>query len=294
MIVERFHLREDNPAVTVTAYILDESSEFRNGLQRPTVIICPGGGYLFCSDREAEPVAMTFLRKGFNAFVLRYTVGEDGKRTKVYRDALKDLGDTILLVKNNAKKWNIDVNKLILTGFSAGGHLCASMSSLWKDEDLKAACNISGDELRTSAAILGYPLTSMEVMVDKIAKMDNVPDWMSNFIPKANIALMGTPLPNKDEQYTYSPISFVNSETVPTYIWHTSTDGLVFAEQALRYALSLDQCSVPYELHVFGKGEHGLSVADETIMRDKSDICEYCQPWIDMAFHWLNEVVWKD
>lgn len=138
MLTEKIQLGTDE-RVTLTAYIPDVSDEMENKKVKPAVIVIPGGSYKFCSDREAEPVAFEFMAKGFNAFVLRYSLNENAAFPKPLEDAQKALA----LIKSNAQRWHTDSEKIAVCGFSAGGHLAAAMSTM--SEDKPAAC------------ILGYP-----------------------------------------------------------------------------------------------------------------------------------------
>jgi len=129
------------PKVTLTGYIQDTSAEMPNVTVRPAVLVFPGGGYEFCSDREAEPVALAYAAEGYNAFVLRYSVGPDRPGDVAFADA----NEAMAHIRSNASEYNIDKNKIAVAGFSAGGHLAAWLS-------------VSG-EIRPNAAILCYPVT---------------------------------------------------------------------------------------------------------------------------------------
>src|SRR5699024_2482850 len=119
----------DNKKVTLTAYLLDSSTEFSNINKRPAVLVFPGGGYYTTSDREAEPIAMAYLAEGYNAFVLRYSVGQESS----FEVALSDAEAAITLIRDNAEVWNTDGNKIATIGFSAGGHLAAALGTMSKN-----------------------------------------------------------------------------------------------------------------------------------------------------------------
>ncbi|NLB36744.1 MAG: alpha/beta hydrolase [Clostridiales bacterium] len=126
--------------VTLTTYILDSSPEMSNMLKKRGILICPGGAYRACSDREAEPVAMAFLSQGYNAFVLRYSVGEGAAK---FPRPLEDAEEALELIRNNADEWEVYEDRIAVLGFSAGGHLAAALSTMGR--------------LRPNAAVLGYP-----------------------------------------------------------------------------------------------------------------------------------------
>ena len=106
---------------TLTTYAIDNSEEMEQDRLRPAIIICPGGGYEFLSDREAEPIAIKMMSFGFQAFVLHYSI-----KPHVYPLALQELAASVQLIRQNHSQWHVDPEKIIVAGFSAGGHLAAS------------------------------------------------------------------------------------------------------------------------------------------------------------------------
>lgn len=125
--------------VSLTAFIQEPSAEMPNMTHRPAVLVIPGGAYHFCSDREAEPIAMLFLREGYSAFVLRYSV----KDAAVWPNPLRDAENAMRLIRRRADEWDIDPNRIAAIGFSAGGHLTAALGTMGAE--------------RPDALILGYP-----------------------------------------------------------------------------------------------------------------------------------------
>lgn len=136
--------------VSLTAYLQDAGKEFRNITKRPAVLVIPGGGYQFCSDREADPVAFAYLKAGYHAFVLRYSVGDDHK----WPEPLEDYEDAMEYIKNHAEEWNVLSDKIAVVGFSAGGHLAGAAATIAKH--------------KPAAAILGYAV--LNEVVDEIAE----------------------------------------------------------------------------------------------------------------------------
>ena len=134
-----FTLNLTNENVTLTAYIPDLSPEMPNMDRKKAILVIPGGAYKFCSDREAEPVALKFLSMGFAAFILRYSLNEDSAFPK----PLNDAEEAIELMRKNADEWHIYPDKIAAIGFSAGGHLTAAVSTMGR--------------VRPNAQILGYP-----------------------------------------------------------------------------------------------------------------------------------------
>ena len=124
--------------VTLTVMAQEVGGEFRGVTARPAVLILPGGGYMFCSDREAEPVAAPYLAAGFQAFILRYSVGAFGGWPR----PLEDYEQAMALIRENAEKWHVIPDQIAVIGFSAGGHLAGAAAVM--------------SENRPNAAILGY------------------------------------------------------------------------------------------------------------------------------------------
>lgn len=128
--------------VTLTAYIQAVGGEFSNIEKRPAVLVLPGGGYEFCSDREADPVALSYSKAGFQTFVLRYSVNVNKK----WPNPLNDYEQAMEYIKSKAQEWAVDVNKIAVIGFSAGGHLAGCAATVAKN--------------KPAAAILGYAVLS--------------------------------------------------------------------------------------------------------------------------------------
>lgn len=133
----------DNVA-TLTAYVQEPSPELANASTRPAVLVLPGGGYFVTSDREAEPVALAYLAHGFNAFVLRYAVGPDSPFEQSFADARAALA----WIRERADELHIDPTRVAVVGFSAGGHLAASLATAAPD--------------KPDALVVGYPVTLAE------------------------------------------------------------------------------------------------------------------------------------
>lgn len=144
MRVETICLNEERN-VTLTAWISEVGGEFAPMEKRPAILVLPGGGYSMCSDREADPVAAAYLRAGFQIFILRYSVGEH----RTWPNPLEDYEQAMEMIRGNGDKWHVDVSRVAVVGFSAGGHLAACAATVAKN--------------RPNAAILGYAALKKEI-----------------------------------------------------------------------------------------------------------------------------------
>ena len=134
-------------------YFLDNSHEIDPNRVRPVIVICPGGGYGWVSDREAEPIAMKFLGAGYHAVILRYSVAPAAH----YPTALRQLAWTVAHLREHAAEYHIDPNKVVVAGFSAGGHLAASYGVFWKKKTFLAEeLGVDAEQLRPNGLLLSY------------------------------------------------------------------------------------------------------------------------------------------
>jgi acetyl esterase/lipase len=300
MLMKKIQLWEHNEHVNLFAYILDNSREFKADEKRPAVIICPGGGYLGTSDREAEPVAMRFAAKGYHAFVLRYSTyytewisdfnnPPKGNEKSVFPAPLFDLARAMVVIKESADKWYLDRDKIALCGFSAGGHLAAYMGVHWQDDILKKKFKVHSKFFKPNALILGYPLLDFNVMKEKL--LENPNEFQRRYFEISSKAVFGKADPSDKELAELSPVNYVSSNTPPAFIWHTANDNFVYVENSIKFASQLTRNKIPYELHIFEQGPHGLSLCDETTAGDESQISPHCSIWFDMAMEWMKKYI---
>lgn len=246
----------------LTAYIPDNYKEIDPDRTRPAVIICPGGGYEFTSVREAEPVALRFVALGLAAFVLEYSCAP-----AVYPTALQEIAASVAAIRKKSGIWPIDANRIAVCGFSAGGHLAASLGCLWNTAD----AGQPGQTARPDAMILSYPvITSGEFRHDGSFR-----------------ALLGPDYEKRLAEFSLE--NRVSEHTPPAFIWHTNDDDIVPAENALFFAMALRKKGVPFELHVYQPGGHGLATAAPETHNDKGEaVLPECENWMEMASVWLK------
>ena len=223
--------------------------------RRPAVIVVPGGGYWFVSKREGEMVANEFLARGYQVFILHYLCRPQGA---FYPEQLIELSCSIDHIRKNSKEYNVNEKEVFALGFSAGGHLVADLSN-----EYSAVPDIAGIMLdcRPTAVGLSYPV------IDRHDEsFDNLLFGYEKDVAER--------LKNELEL-----TKRVTENTSPTFIWATSDDNYVSVGNSLRYALALADKSIPFELHVYKKGVHGLSTGSLEI-NEQSDGLRPLSDWI--------------
>ena len=155
MIHEKIEIQLKNSAykANLYTYFLDNSPEIAPERKRPVVLICPGGGYRGTSDREAEALAVKFMAMGYHAAILRYSV--DPAR---FPEALLQLATAVSMLRENADKWHIDTEKIVVQGSSAGGHLAASLGVFWNTALVTETLGIDAEKVRPNGLMLSYPV----------------------------------------------------------------------------------------------------------------------------------------
>lgn len=233
--------RKDSAAVL--ELFLRENTEGANGCLRPCVIVCPGGAYVFCGDRDSEPNALAYLGEGFQACVLRYTIRPDDATPPLHCEPMRDVAASIRYVRLNAQRLGVDPRRIALVGVSAGAHAAACAEVFWNDP---ARLPGNGDTLgRPDALVLCYPV----VTGGEYAHRQSL----------ANLTGQDTPCPEND---AFSVERFVTADTRPMFLWQPVGDETVPSENAMLLAQALQAHSVPFELHLYAQGWHGIGLAD--------------------------------
>ena len=241
----------------------------------PAVVIFPGGGYEMCSDREAEPIADVFLAEGYNVFIIWYTV-------KPYCETvnpLLDAAQALYTIRRRSDKFNIDTDRIAVCGFSAGGHLAGYISTCWNLPVISEKLGIDSYLAKPNAMILGYPVVTA-----------TQPTHMGSFY-----SLIGTNEPTEEQLHSLSLENLVSSDTCPAFVWHTSNDDCVAVRNSLLLCNALAAHSIPFELHVFPKGGHGLALANRFTCPTWTE--EYDMPyvarWAGFAVKWLENTFYN-
>ena len=267
MYCERIAL--DTPNAYLEPYFLSLSPEMPASQKRPAVLICPGGGYEFCSDREAEPIAMALCARGFHACVLRYPVAPAYR----FPAALCAAAQAVAWLKKNAETFHIDPKQIAVMGFSAGGHLAASLGVFWNRPFLAEKTGLSPESMRPHKLVLCYPVITSGPWNDGDSTQ----------------ALLGEAFADDVQRELVSLEKQVTKDTPPAFLWHTYTDPSVPVQNTMLFASALCQAGVPFEAHIYSVGGHGLSLATP-LTRDalNNRVQEECAGWLDLAISWLH------
>lgn len=268
MLHQIIQLSEKYPGATLTTYVSYDPPELKLPPRR-AIIVCPGGGYHFLSDREAEPIVKHYLAAGLNVFLLRYTVGDGATNFA----PLIEASLAIKHVREHAEEYHIDPKHVFICGFSAGGHLAASTGTLWNIPEVRAELGDAPEGInRPDGMVLCYP-----VLI---------------FSHKGSFYnLCGTKTPTEEQLARYCLERYVTPETPPTFMWHTFSDATVDVQNVLTFSQKLKDNGVPFELHIFPEGKHGLSLAnEETSSGNPDNIVPHAQPWAELSVRWIKDL----
>lgn len=264
------HFPIELPKCLMHAYLPDVMDAVRT--PRPSIVICPGGGYRFRSDREADPIALVFAAKGFNCFIVEYAVAPEVQEP-VYPAALFDVAHAVAWVREHAAECCADPNAIAVMGFSAGGHAACHLGVRWHEEDLMASFGLTTEQARPNAMVLSYPV----ITAGKYAHRGSFEH-----------------LTGSKDLADHAPFSLeekVSEHTPPTFLWHTWEDGSVPVENTLFFATAMRRYGVQGEVHIFPKGGHGIALANPLTSDSPAQNIPECAQWPDMAARFLRTVL---
>lgn len=275
MINETFSIQAEGslPDTKLVTYIQDTYQEV--AIQsRPMILICPGGAYAYTSNREAEAFAMQFLAMGCHAAVLRYSCAP-----ATYPTSLLELAYSVAMLREKAEEWHID--KVIVLGCSAGGHLAASLGVFWEEAFLAEKLGKTDNScFRPDGLILCYPVITSGKFAHR-GSMEN---------------LLGERVTDEALLSKMSLENQVTSKMPPAFIWHTYTDGSVPVENSLMLVSAMRRAGVNAEFHMYPAGGHGLGLANRLTQNPGGNaIQEECTTWIPLVRTWIeNQFVKSD
>lgn len=243
-------------APTLTVYLPDADKA-----TGAAIIICPGGAYRGLAKHEGEDYARFLTPYGITAFVLKYRLGSDGYK---YKEISADAARAIRMVRTSAQHWNVKSNAIGIMGSSAGGHLASTAMTHFDDGNLASTDSIERVSSRPDFGILCYPVISMGDITHKISREQ----------------FLGTN-PSPELITLYSNELQVTPSTPSCFLFHTYEDQAVSVENSLNFARALQKNGVPFDLHIYEHGMHGLGVGDTAPFAN-------AHPWTKDLIVWLK------
>jgi acetyl esterase/lipase len=220
------------------------------------IVICPGGGYGGLAQHEGKDYAEWLAKNGVTGFVLKYRLGPGGYK---HPRMLEDAARAVRTVRARASEWSIDPKRIGIMGSSAGGHLASTLLTHFDPGNSSAEDLIDRQSSRPDLGILCYPVITMVGSTTHLGSKKN----LLGENPSEELAKL---LSNEQQ---------VTKDTPPTFLWHTYEDTGVVPDNSILFALALQKNKVPYELHVYEKGKHGIGLSNG-------------HPWTEQCLRWLK------
>ena len=249
--------KEQKDIPTLTCYLPDEAK-----MTGAAMVICPGGGYGSLARHEGVDYARFLNEQGIAGFVLKYRLGSSGYR---HPAMLQDAARAIRTVRAHASEWKLDPQRIGIMGSSAGGHLASTLLTHFDAGHPGDADPIEQESSRPSLGVLCYPVITMGEFTHQGSK--------ANLLGKDPAPELVRELSNELQ---------VTKDTPPTFIWHTWEDNAVPVENTLQFAAALRKAGVPFDLHIYQKGAHGIGLGSA-----KWDP-EHRHPWTQDCIFWLK------
>ena len=246
-----------NDIPTLTPYLPDGTNA-----TGAAMVICPGGGYAHLAAHEGNDYALWLNQHGVAGFVLKYRLGSNGYR---HPAMLQDAARAVRLVRARAADWKIDPHRVGIMGSSAGGHVASTLLTHFDPGNPEAKDAVERQSSRPDLGILCYAVISMGEYTHRGSKAN----------------LLGTNPPPELVRLLSNELQ-VTSNTPPCFIWCTYEDRTVPMENSLIFAQALRKNHVPFDLHVYQKGKHGLGLADKSPFA-------HPHPWAADCLYWLKE-----
>lgn len=247
-------------------YVLSNYPNIDMERRRAFILICPGGGYHFCSEREAEAVAIRFNSLGYNAAIIYYTcnpTGEGHREEGIFPEPQDELARAVAWIRCNADELNTDPHKIAVLGFSAGGHLAAGLGVFWPEYGIMS---------RPDALVLCYSVITSGEYAHR-GSIDNLIGNRTALLEKVSL----------EKQVT--------KQTPPTFLWTTRTDQSVPYQNSTMFAQALSRCGVTNQIHIYDDGVHGLSLGTREVMNPGRPVNLSVADWPERADAFLQSVM---
>ena len=273
MVYEKIHLNEVFPFLgengcdpVLETYLPENMAEIGwEDKKHPCVLVIPGGGYRFVSRREAEPLALQLLPRGYNVFVLTYSV-----QPHAYPTQIREVAAAMELIWKNADSWHCDTQKVALMGFSAGGHLTAHYANRYDCPEVR---QLFAESKAPHAVVLGYSVITADPRYSHKGSFEK---------------LNGGAYPEGEQVDFFSCNRMVSDRTPPTFLWHCTGDKTVPVKNSLLYADALAEHGVPFQMHIYPGGKHGLGTADRLTNVEIKPEWEAFKQWLPAMLQWLQ------
>jgi acetyl esterase/lipase len=246
-----------NDVPTVTPYLPDPAKA-----TGAAIVVCPGGGYGGLAVHEGNDYALFLNRHGISCFVLKYRLGTHGYR---HPAMLQDAARAVRWARANAATYNLDVKRIGIMGSSAGGHLSSTLMTHFDLGNPQAQDAVDRLSSRPDLGILCYPVITMEAFGHAGSRRN----------------LLGE-FPTAEQVQLLSNEKQVSPGTPPAFVWHTYEDQAVPVRNSLEFASALERHGVPFDLHIYKQGRHGIGLATKPPEFEKS------HPWAADLVHWLK------
>ena len=319
VLKQEIQVAESLEYARLTTYLLDITPKFAVQ-ERPLVLVCPGGGYHFTSEREAEIVAMQFNAMGYHSAVLDYSCAP-----AQFPTALLELSKSVAYLRAHAKEWCIDPDKIAVLGFSAGGHLAASLGVFWNTEwfarireesaahaaaeataahaaaeattaqpaDWNSAVQYADCATAAATPALTAALTADQIKPNRIILAYPVITTGKHAHRESINNLLGEARCTDSAWLEKMSLEKQDlSDFPPAFIWHTSYDGSVPIENSLFLVAALAKYRKPLEYHVFPGNVHGMSLANWRTRSLERPMDTPAKKWIELVHTWLEN--WRE
>lgn len=266
MLYEKIQLDEKDENAFLEVYVADKVGDY----VRSAILVIPGGGYgMVCSEREGEPVAMAFIPYGYNAFVLHYSV-----KKAPFPLHLIQASKAMKHIKDNAERYNINPDRVFVAGFSAGGHLAASLGTMWNKKEIYEELDMPEGYNKPTGMMLIYPVIS------------------GGAVSHANSFknLLCTQEPSEQQLAEVSIENCIDKNSSPAYIVHTSNDATVDVRNSLVLADKLASQKIEFEMHIYPDAPHGIALANEITKCGNEKWCDSSMAgWVKNAVMWAEK-----
>lgn len=266
-LYEHFQLPQENGmSGKLTCWYVATPTSVSRKRQRPAVLILPGGGYDHISARESGPIALQFMARGYASFTLDYSVFPNG-----FPIPLREAAMAIRYIRENAAYYEINPNMVVVVGFSAGGHLCGMLGTMYDCPELADLGN--ADQFRPDALGLCYPVA---------ISCGRTHDGSFENLTKGSEIL----------KRRLSLDKLVRSDMPPVFLWHTQDDPIVPCRNSLMLSVALEEAGVPFALHIYRHGPHGLATANELAYAswEMPEMSADISGWLTAEFCFLEEI----